>query len=110
MPQTAPDAPCPTCGLAMRRGAELCSRCGKKVEFHYPAIEVLQEAVAAQYGFALESHRMELIGLCPACRPDKYTEAPAVSAVASSNTALVPIEDVLGEEPEREEPTERSSS
>lgn len=46
----------------------VCSRCGRKVEFSYPAIEVLQEAVAKEYGFTLERHHLELIGVCPECR------------------------------------------
>jgi Fur family transcriptional regulator, ferric uptake regulator len=46
----------------------VCSRCGKKVEFTYQAIEVLQEAVAREHGFALEGHHLELTGICPDCR------------------------------------------
>jgi Fur family transcriptional regulator, ferric uptake regulator len=46
----------------------VCAHCGKRIEFSYPAIEVLQEAVAREYGFILESHHLELIGLCPDCR------------------------------------------
>lgn len=45
-----------------------CSRCGREVEFSYPAIEVLQEAVAQEYGFTLERHHLELIGTCPECQ------------------------------------------
>ncbi|MGO9146232.1 MAG: Fur family transcriptional regulator [Desulfomonilia bacterium] len=46
----------------------ICSSCSRKVEFTYPAIEILQEAVAKEYGFTLESHHLELIGLCAECR------------------------------------------
>ena len=46
----------------------LCTSCGKVVEFWDPAIELLQEAVAARHGFRLLSHRLELTGLCPACQ------------------------------------------
>lgn len=46
----------------------LCRRCGKRVEFQYPAIEVLQEAVAREHGFALEGHHLELVGVCAGCR------------------------------------------
>jgi Fur family transcriptional regulator, ferric uptake regulator len=46
----------------------LCSTCGRRVEFHYPAIEVLQEAVAREHGFELRAHRLELIGLCGGCQ------------------------------------------
>ncbi len=46
----------------------VCSRCGRTIEFSYPAIEVLQEAVAKEHGFTLESHHLELTGTCSACR------------------------------------------
>ncbi|HOO44801.1 MAG TPA: Fur family transcriptional regulator [Deltaproteobacteria bacterium] len=46
----------------------VCSHCGKKIEFSYPAIEILQEAVAKEHGFTLESHHLELVGVCPECR------------------------------------------
>lgn len=49
----------------------ICSRCGKTIEFSYPAIEVLQEAVAREHGFILESHHLELTGLCPECRSEQ---------------------------------------
>ena len=45
----------------------VCSRCGRRVEFSYPAIDVLQEAVAKEHGFALERHSLELVGVCPDC-------------------------------------------
>lgn len=49
----------------------VCSQCGSKVEFSYPAIDVLQEAVAREHGFTLERHHLELVGLCPECRSRK---------------------------------------
>ncbi|MBI5526578.1 MAG: transcriptional repressor [Deltaproteobacteria bacterium] len=45
----------------------VCSRCGKRVEFSYPAIDVLQDAVAREHGFVLERHSLELVGVCPDC-------------------------------------------
>jgi Fur family ferric uptake transcriptional regulator len=46
----------------------ICVDCGDIVEFEEPKIEELQEAVAAQYGFALRSHKHELYGTCSRCR------------------------------------------
>lgn len=46
----------------------ICSRCGRIVEFHFEAFEVLQDEVAAKYGFELTAHHHELIGVCDACR------------------------------------------
>lgn len=45
----------------------VCSRCGKVVEFQFEAFEVLQREIAARYGFELEGHVHELIGVCPDC-------------------------------------------
>ena len=46
----------------------VCLHCGKQVEFQYPAIDVLQEEVAREYGFELKRHHLELIGVCADCR------------------------------------------
>lgn len=46
----------------------ICSDCGQVVEFQYEAIEVLQDLVAAQHGFVLTHHHLELVGLCAACQ------------------------------------------
>jgi Fur family ferric uptake transcriptional regulator len=46
----------------------ICVDCGDIVEFEEPKIEELQEAVAAQYGFSLRSHKHELYGTCSRCR------------------------------------------
>ncbi len=46
----------------------ICSQCGRRIEFNYPAIDVLQDEVARQYGFKLEQHHLELMGICPECR------------------------------------------
>jgi Fur family ferric uptake transcriptional regulator len=46
----------------------ICQRCGRISEFHDPAIERLQDAVAAAHGFEVVEHRHELYGLCAACR------------------------------------------
>lgn len=45
----------------------LCQGCGKKIEFQYDALEVLQDEVARKHGFRLVYHHLELVGLCPEC-------------------------------------------
>ena len=42
----------------------ICEKCGKIVEFECPEIERLQEEMAAQHGFTLKNHRLELYGHC----------------------------------------------
>jgi Fur family ferric uptake transcriptional regulator len=45
----------------------ICTGCRRIVEFYDPRIEALQEQVAADNGFKVTSHRMELYGLCREC-------------------------------------------
>jgi Fur family ferric uptake transcriptional regulator len=45
-----------------------CMNCGKICEFENHEIESLQERVAAQFGFLLKSHTLELYGICRDCQ------------------------------------------
>ena len=45
----------------------ICMNCGKIREFEEPLIEQLQERVAEQLGFTLESHTHQLYGYCADC-------------------------------------------
>ncbi len=45
----------------------ICSVCERIVEFENSAIERLQEAVASEHGFVLQSHSLRLFGTCPDC-------------------------------------------
>ena len=46
----------------------ICTQCGKVVEFYDPKIEELQKKVAAEHGFALESHAHYLYAVCGDCQ------------------------------------------
>lgn len=46
----------------------ICQECGANVEVVNPAIERLQEEVAASHGFVLTGHKMYLYGICPECQ------------------------------------------
>ena len=46
----------------------VCRRCGRIVEFENDRIEDLQRRVAEQHGFVVTDHRLELFGICGACR------------------------------------------
>jgi len=46
----------------------ICERCGRIEEFEEAEIEELQDRVADRFGFRITGHKMELYGLCPACR------------------------------------------
>jgi len=45
----------------------VCRSCGLIVEFFNEEIELLQDKIAEENGFKLETHKMELYGLCPKC-------------------------------------------
>lgn len=52
----------------------ICKKCGEMIEFQHPELVRLLEEVAGQYGFRMESHRMEVKGLCAECsRPSRRT-------------------------------------
>jgi Fur family transcriptional regulator, ferric uptake regulator len=51
-----------------------CIRCGRVVEFAEEAIEVLQDHVAAKYGFELVRHHLDLQGVCGPCRERERRE------------------------------------
>jgi len=46
----------------------VCVDCGVIVEFENERIEVIQEEIAAKYGFSLSHHRLDLYGTCIKCR------------------------------------------
>jgi Fur family ferric uptake transcriptional regulator len=46
----------------------ICTSCGKIVEFENCDIERLQEEVAQRNGFLIQTHKLELYGLCSKCR------------------------------------------
>lgn len=46
----------------------VCTGCGKILEFENETIEQLQQEIAASHNFSITSHKLELYGLCAACR------------------------------------------
>jgi len=45
----------------------VCTECGLIIEFEEPQIELLQDKVAAAHSFKIETHRLELYGICAGC-------------------------------------------
>ena len=45
----------------------ICKRCGELIEFENDAISRLLEEVAADHGFRMDGHRLEVSGICKAC-------------------------------------------
>ncbi len=46
----------------------ICTRCGTILEFENERIEVLQQDVARKNKFMVQSHKLELYGLCAHCQ------------------------------------------
>ena len=46
----------------------ICLGCNAIIEFHNETIERLQDTIAEEHGYVLESHKMELYGRCSDCR------------------------------------------
>ncbi|HEX9578470.1 MAG TPA: Fur family transcriptional regulator [Myxococcales bacterium] len=46
----------------------ICTSCGNIIEFENERIEALQESVADEHGFTVTHHKLELYGLCKACK------------------------------------------
>jgi Fur family ferric uptake transcriptional regulator len=42
----------------------ICTRCGQVIEFEDPEIESLQNQIAEKFGISLQSHRLDLFGVC----------------------------------------------
>ena len=54
----------------------ICSRCGTLIEFSEPRIAQLLEEIAAERGFRMKGHRLEVDGLCDTCsRPPQTRPA-----------------------------------
>jgi Fur family ferric uptake transcriptional regulator len=49
----------------------VCTNCNSIVEFENETIEMLQNEIAERHGFQIKSHKMEIYGLCAACRQQK---------------------------------------
>jgi Fur family ferric uptake transcriptional regulator len=46
----------------------VCSSCGRSAPVGDHGIERIAEAIGRQTGYRVDTHRLELFGLCPACR------------------------------------------
>jgi Fur family ferric uptake transcriptional regulator len=51
----------------------ICTKCRKIIEFENEKIEQLQEQIAEQHGFVIQTHKHELYGICSDCQ-DKDTK------------------------------------
>jgi Fur family ferric uptake transcriptional regulator len=49
----------------------ICTKCGKIVEFQNDELEILQERIAAELGYYILQHKMEIYGLCSQCLEER---------------------------------------
>lgn len=52
----------------------ICTKCGAIIEFENERIEALQQDVARKNRFQVQSHKLELYGLCSGCQGRQKTE------------------------------------
>lgn len=45
----------------------ICEECGTIVDFHYPGLEEVEHLASHVTGFKVNSHRLEVYGVCPTC-------------------------------------------
>lgn len=45
----------------------ICKECGKIQDYEHPSLKMLEREAAEKTGFQIDSHRLELYGLCPEC-------------------------------------------
>lgn len=45
----------------------VCRQCGKSVDVIDPGLQAVVRAIGERSGFRIDSHRLELFGLCPEC-------------------------------------------
>jgi Fur family ferric uptake transcriptional regulator len=57
----------------------ICTSCHRIVEFMDERIERLQDEVAQAHGFLVDTHKMELYGLCPDCQKKRNKDKGARS-------------------------------
>jgi len=50
----------------------ICKKCGDLIEFQQPDLSKLLEEIALRHGFRMETHRLEVYGMCKTCsRPPR---------------------------------------
>ncbi|HEY5520035.1 MAG TPA: Fur family transcriptional regulator [Candidatus Limnocylindrales bacterium] len=49
----------------------VCRRCARSVEVADQGLQAVVQQIGAKSGYVIESHRLELYGLCPECQADE---------------------------------------
>ena len=59
----------------------ICEKCGKIVDFPYGGLEKLEEEAAKTTGFVINSHRLEIYGVCPECHSSVIYKRKRLTAI-----------------------------
>jgi Fur family ferric uptake transcriptional regulator len=68
----------------------ICRHCSRMIEFSSPAIEKLQDEVAASHKFVIEDHVLSLYGICESCAKKIKLPEP-VSIPKKEREQLIPL-------------------
>ncbi len=66
----------------------VCTKCGRIVEFTDDALERLQLGIAANLGFHMLQHRMEIYGICDDCQTQRRPLMPLTSVRSGERVTL----------------------
>jgi Fur family ferric uptake transcriptional regulator len=66
----------------------ICTKCRKIIEFEEDRLEKLQIKIAADQGFHMLQHRMEIYGICSDCLKDRIQLMPLTMAKAGEKLVL----------------------
>ena len=66
----------------------ICTACGKVIRFSRAALDELQERIAADLGFVVQSRRLKLYGLCSDCRAAGHGMGSEGAAAAGTPTEV----------------------
>ena len=69
----------------------ICTRCSKIIEFRNDDIEKLQLKIAADQGFHMLQHKMEIYGLCSDCLGKRRPMMPLSMAKAGETVKIIEI-------------------
>jgi len=77
--------------LGVHHDHMVCTQCGAIVEFHDEALESLQDKLAAEYGFFMLQHKMEIYGLCGQCMAERDDLIPLSRARIGERVEIVNV-------------------
>ncbi len=66
-----------TCEPAAHHHHVVCARCGRATDVDDAGLAGVVNRIAAESGYQIDAHRLELFGLCPTCQIERSTGATA---------------------------------